>query len=506
MQKKIGHSFTTPSIRLNTLVLLEIVFLLLVSLGTLLFFTRKALVQEIKKDAEQRLDCTVQHVDNVLLGIEQATGNFYYELQEHLDQPERMMDYCRRLIECNDNIFGCAIAFKPGYYPGRDLFLNYVYRKKYNSPELIMSEKTITRPYTDQNWYAETMIKCRARWIVPELNKDSRVEPLITFCLPIRDRSNECVGVIAVGLSVNLFSQIVLETKPTPNSYSVLLSHEGTYIIHPDREKRVGQTVFNQPDIADSPTALEAVETVMKGGKGEISFHLNDEKWYMFYRPFVQADVPGRSMEALNWSIATIYPKVDIFSEYNHLVFHVLGIVLVGLIIFIILCRRTIRHQLKPLSYLTVSASRIAEGHYDETIPDTNRDDEVGVFQQHFRMMQQALEADISQQEQQKITLYEHREELQRIYQQMEDDDNVKAIFLHNVTNRMIAPSESILNSVTRLCENYQDITPQEVQQETDNIKQQSVNIRELLSHKFNVTAPGTSPVRTQEGKEVNHE
>ena len=130
----------------------------------------------------------------------------------------------------------------------------------------------------------------------------------------------------------------------------------------------------------------------------------------------------------------------------------------------------------------------------------------MGVFQQHFRMMQQALEADISQQEQQKITLYERREELQRINQQMEDDDNVKAIFLHNVTNRMIAPSESILNSVTRLCENYQDITPQEVQQETDNIKQQSVNIRELLSHKFNVTAPGTSPVRTQEGKEVNHE
>lgn len=510
------HFFTTPSIKLKSLVMIEVVLLLLVSLGTLFFFTRKALVMETKKDANQRLEGTVQHVDNVLLSIEQTTGNFYFELTAHLDNPERMKDYCRRLVECNDYIFGSAIAFKPGYYPDRDLFLTYAHRKKYNSPELILSDKTVTRPYTEQNWYKETMTACRPAWIIPDMNNSYEVEPVITFCLPITNSSKECVGVIAVGLSINMFSQNVLETKPSPNSYSILLNSKGTYIIHPDRDKLTGQTIFKQPEIAESPTAIEAAKAMLKGESGDMSFQKNNETWYLFYKPFVRKNIPGRSTEALNWSIATIYPKADIFNEYNHLVLHVIGIALAGLLVFYILCKMAIRKQLKPLAYLTESAKRIANGHYDETIPDTNRDDEVGVFQRHFLLMQKALAADLAKQEQQKLTLHERREELQKTYQQIQDDDNVKNTFLHNVTNRMIAPSESICNSVNNLCDNYQVITVEEAQKEVDNIKRKSEDIRELLSHKFNPTAhigsadrtatmPDGSPVQTNR-KEVPNE
>ena len=135
--------------------------------------------------------------------------------------------------------------------------------------------------------------------------------------------------------------------------------------------------------------------------------------------------------------------------------------------------------------YLTVSAERIAEGHYDETIPDTNRDDEVGIFQQHFQTMQQALNAEVSKQEELKSTLQARHDELQKTYQQIQDDNNVKAVFLHNVTDKMIAPSESILASVNNLCDNYQDITLETVNQEIDNIKQQGITIQEVLNSKF---------------------
>ena len=141
MQKIIKKLFSTPSIKLNWLVALEIVALLIMSLGGLFYFTRKALVEVAKMDAELRLEGTVQHIDNILLSIEQSTGNVYHALLEHLDQPERMQDYCRRLVECNPNINSCAIAFKPDYYPGRGQFFNFVQRNKYNSPELITTDK-----------------------------------------------------------------------------------------------------------------------------------------------------------------------------------------------------------------------------------------------------------------------------------------------------------------------------------------------------------------------------
>ena len=511
MQKIIGKIFSAPSIKLNTLVVLEIVMLLVVSLGMLFFYTRKALVDEAKMDAEQRLEATVQKVDNILLTIEQSAGNMYYQMQDYLDRPEYMLSFCRRLVESNSNITGCVIAFKPGYYPDRESFISYVHRKKYNSPELVLSDKSFNIPYTKQHWFVETMRTCRPAWIDPGQNKDYGNEPLVTFCLPILDRSNECVGVIAVGLSINLLSQFVLETKPSPNSYSILLAQDGSYLIHPNHSRLKGQTVFTEPEVAESPSAVKAAEAMLEGDTGDTSFKMNGYTWYLFYKPFVRTNLPGRSMEALKWSIATIYPKDDIFGEYKQLVFHVLGIVVIALLVFYVLCRSAIRKQLKPLAYLTESANRIAEGHFDENIPNEKRDDEVGVFYRHFQLMQKALEQKVTRQEEQRATLLNHHEELQKMYQQIQEDDQVKATFLHNVTNRMIAPSESIYGSVTTLCDNYEAITLPEADKEIGNIKQQGETIIELLSHKFNVTAPSGSSVRTKApsgraGKEDSHE
>ena len=41
-----------------------------------------------------------------------------------------MYTYSRDLVLSNPYIDGCAICFKPGYYPGKDLFMAYVHHKK----------------------------------------------------------------------------------------------------------------------------------------------------------------------------------------------------------------------------------------------------------------------------------------------------------------------------------------------------------------------------------------
>lgn len=499
MQKILRTIFTAPSIRLNTLVVVEIVMLLIVSLGGLFFFSRKALVEESKMDAEQCLEGTIQQIDNVMMTIEQTAGNIYYSLLDHLDQPDKMNTYCRRLVESNPNILGCVIAFQPNYYPGQERYLRYVHRKKYNSPELLVSEETPNIPYIQQKWYAETMKTCHPIWVDPGQNHVQRLEPIVTYCLPIIDKSGECVGVLAVGLSIKLLSQIVLESKPSPNSYNTLLANDGSYIIHPNPEKLSGQNVFKQPDVAESPSALEAARAMVKGKSGNMSFQKDHFTWYLFYKPFVRRTGPGYSQNTLNWSIATIYPKDDIFGEYNHLVLHVLGIVIIALLVFYLLCKKIIRKQLKPLSYLTESAERIADGHYDENIPNVKRDDEVGEFYKHFQMMQKSLATNVARQEEQRATIQRHHDKLERMLQQIEEDDQVKATFLHNVTNRIIPPAESINKSVTALCDNYENITLEEADKEISNIKLQSQNILELLSHKFDVPT-------IKIGKERRHE
>ena len=299
-----------------------------------------------------------------------------------------------------------------------------------------------------------------------------------------------------MGLSINLLSQIVLETKPSPNSYSVLLANDGSYIIHPNHKKLAGKNVFTEPDVTEDPSAVEAAKTMLKGETGDMSFHMNGYNWYLFYKPFVRNSLPGRSMEELKWHIATIYPFEDIFGEYYHLVLHVLGIVVIALFVFYLLCRTAIRKQLKPLMYLTESAERIADGHYDENIPNVNRDDEVGVFYKHFQIMQKELEKNIATQEERKTVQNQRHEELEKHYRQIMDEDQMKTTFLHSVTNRMIAPSRAILDSVMKLCDNYQTMTVKEAEKETENIKQQSdVIMKQLVKISYNET-----------GKEDRHE
>lgn len=491
--------FKLPSIKLYTFVMVVIVALLIVSLGVLFYFTRKVLVEEVKMDAEQRLEGTVQRVDNVLLAIEQATGNVYRALLEDLDHPDHMINYCRRIVECNENIKLCAIAFEPNYYPDKELFFNFVYREKQNSSELTISDDpNSSTPYTQQYWYRKTMETGHPSWLDPGENDNPNLEPIIHYCLPITNQNSECVGVITVGLYLNLLSQIVLEANPSANSYNVLLSDDGSYLIHPNREKLRGQTVFDNQEILESPTALAAAKAMVQGETGDVSFEMNDYNWHLFYKPFVLTSMPGRYMKSLNWSIAMVYPYEDIFGEYNHLVYHVLGIVLVALLVFFLLCKRTINKQIKPLVYLTESAERIADGHYDESFPNVNRDDEVGVFYHHFQLMHKALVDDITKQEEQEVTMSKHHEALEKRYQQIHDDEQVKARFLHNVTNNMIAPAQSIDDSAKALCDHYGDITLTEANKIKANIHQQSETIIELLGHYFNVSS-------NKAGKENNH-
>ena len=75
----------------------------------------------------------------------------------------------------------------------------------------------------------------------------------------------------------------------------------------------------------------------------------------------------------------------------------------------------------------------------------------------------------------------------------------MKSSFLHFVTNQMTGPSEAIDRSVTTLCNNYHDISLEEVDREINIIKTQSDTIIDLLNHMLQTAESET-------GKEDAHE
>ena len=501
-------SIPHTSLRLNLLVISELVLLLLLSLAVLFYFSRQALKEEAKRDAEQTLEGTVQQIDNILMSVEQTAYNVYQDVALHLDQPDRMFTYCREMVECNPYVGGCAIAMKPGYYPDRELFMAYVHKNKGDS--LVTSQSFGTVPYTEQVWYTSSMESGKASWTDP-LREEEDEGVTLSFCLPIFDKNHARVGIMAVDLQTSLLSQIVLAVKPFPNSYSVLLSRGGLYIVHPDKEKlSKHMTVFTHQDEDVDPQLLETAEEMTAGETGHHAFRMNGEDYYIFYKPFQRSKEYGIPMETLGWSAGLVCLEDDIFGDFNHLTYLVLIITVVGMLLFFVVCRWMVRRQMKPLRLMTESARRIAQGHLDEPVPNAQREDEIGQLQDHFQQMQRSLAAKASEQERLTAMLQKRNEELGKAYGQVQGSDRMKTTFLHYMTTQMTVPSDLIEKSVTKLSNNYHDIPVQEADYEVGVIKTQSETVLDLLDHMVEALELEAEDAKKIEeeiiGKEVSHE
>ena len=73
-------------------------------------FSRKALKQEALEGAGQTLEATVQRIDNILLSVEQASGNIYWKIIYCFDQPNKIEEYRSKLVERNPYISKCVIT------------------------------------------------------------------------------------------------------------------------------------------------------------------------------------------------------------------------------------------------------------------------------------------------------------------------------------------------------------------------------------------------------------
>ena len=118
----------TLSVRISLMIVFSMAILLMASLAVMLYYSRKAVKEEATQKAAQTLEGVTQHIDNTLLSVELATGNIFFSMLPHLNNPEMMYTYSRKLVESNHYIAGCAIALKPDFYKDRKYFMAYVHR------------------------------------------------------------------------------------------------------------------------------------------------------------------------------------------------------------------------------------------------------------------------------------------------------------------------------------------------------------------------------------------
>jgi methyl-accepting chemotaxis protein/sigma-B regulation protein RsbU (phosphoserine phosphatase) len=335
-------------------------------------------------------------------------------------------------------------------------------------------------------------------WTDPLKNDNTEDEALTTFCLPIYDLSGKCVGVLAADVSIKLLSDIVLAAKPSANGYAAMLARNGSYIVHPNQEKLTKGNAFSLLEKNSDPALKKIIKAMLNEESGSQNFNMDGRGWYVVYKPFQRSVVDGRAMESLNWSIALVYPEDDIVEGNNQLLYLVITIIVIGLLVFSVLCRMVIHRQLLPLSMLTQWAQHFTKGHFDNIVPDTDREDEIGRLQRNFQKMQLSLTTQIKELERLTNQLNERGEVLQQANDKTQEADIMKTTFLHHMTKRLLEPTDTIDKSVTELCNRYQDISSEEAAKKIELIHQNSETVIGLINDMLQTAESET-------GKEGSH-
>ena len=170
-----------------------------------------------------------------------------------------------------------------------------------------------------------------------------------------------------------------------------------------------------------------------------------------------------------------------------------MAIAVVGLLLLFVLSRFIIHRQLLPLRLLTTSAQRIARGNYNEKIPDSHQQDEIGQLQDHFQLMQQSLATNIGELDQLKETLQQRGEELRTAYNRARKANRMKTAFLHNMSDQMNGPASLIFEDVKALSKACQEAGKGDVDRLTVNIEKQGKMIEDLLDNLLRVSEEETN-------------
>jgi nitrate/nitrite-specific signal transduction histidine kinase len=133
---------------------------------------------------------------------------------------------------------------------------------------------------------------------------------------------------------------------------------------------------------------------------------------------------------------------------------------------------------------LVKSTQRIARGDFSESIPPTDRQDEIGNLQESFNTMQQSLAKNIEDSQKLSEELQHRNEELSATYEHVREADRIKTNFIHQMADKMIPPALFLDTAVDNMRKNPR-MKPAAFRQLSDQAMQSIRTITTLIDQMF---------------------
>ena len=362
-------------------------YVLLISAGlmlvvTILFglFSTSAMRLESRAVAERELDNAILDIEKVITEVERTVDNLDWVVEQHMQDENFLYMVTREIVTANPNIIGSAVAFEPGFYKDRKYFSPYTYigDQTHEIHSIQMGNENYDYPVLD--WYQIPKLLNRPYWSEPYFDDGGGGQAMSTYSMPLHDDDGNFYGIMTADISLAWLSDRVAAIKPYPNSFTMLIGRNGSFIAHPDESKVLNETIFTVAMELFDTTAVQIGREMLAGAKGMQRFSNRGADSFIVYGPLSNG-----------WSMALVCTYADVFRNAR-IMNIVLGVLLfVGLIGLFIGCRRIIRQLTLPIVEFSNSAMSMAKGNFKAAIPEVETKDELLKLRNSLSYMQQSI-------------------------------------------------------------------------------------------------------------------
>ena len=339
----------------------------------------------MEEEAMQRFQIVVMRAHRViqrrLSDVYVANINSLHEIERDINDSDKLSDHLERIVKLNPGVVSCGLLFVPDYYPEKGrCFVPFATRDTADVVS-VMRIDSVFHDYFEEDWFVERMESDSADWIAPYFEDTlltTHISPrlLTTYAVPVHNHEGRPVALLCTDLSLEDLRNDMLQKdrqaniifgKQRKQPYSSIIDRNGRYIIHPDKERMLKDTL-------DANITFE-------GKQGAVSAIIDGVPSWIYYC----------NIKFTEWTIMIVVPEDVIQQNGRMLNIIILTVMLIGLAIIYLFCRQQIKKVISPLHSFARSAEEVAQGNFNAPLPDIRHDDEIRLLRDSFGNMQKSL-------------------------------------------------------------------------------------------------------------------
>lgn len=335
------------------------------------------------KNAQAIANNTVYKTEQVLNPITKIAKNYMWIIENPNLNSDSIFSITRRIVENNPEILGSAIAFEPDFFKEKGHYFSpYSFREKGTIKTIQLGNPDYE--YFVMDWYQIPMKLEKPYWTEPYYDVGGGNVLMTTYSVPffrIVDGKRKAVGIITMDLALDWFTEIISGVKILETGYASVISKNGTFITHPNKDWIMNQTIFSVAEELHNPELREIGREMQKGKTAFVSSTLRGIERKMYYT----------TLPSSNWTLAVIFPKSEMYKPLRTISITLIILVAIGLILLTFIVVQIVSTQLKPLSQFANSAREIAGGNFNAILPEITTKDEMKDLHNSFANMQKDL-------------------------------------------------------------------------------------------------------------------